>query len=254
MGTSATTPGTLGDRLAGRLFVRAAVTEVEPVAARMRRIRLSDPRLASLSFTPGQHLRVLVSDLLSLQALREGFRDALRTYSVWHHDPATQSIDLCVLDHGDGPGARWSRQVAVGDDVYFKGPEGKFVLRPAAYHLFVGEETAQVAFGGMLRSLSPDTPAHGVIEVDDEAHRLPLPHAEQVTWLSRHGAGAERSAPLIQALRSLQLPDEPGHAYIAGEAKTCSAARQHLVQDRGWPARSTISVKPFWTPGKRGLE
>lgn len=255
MNTSAKAPtDTLGDRLVGRLFVRSTVTEVEPIAARMRRIRLTDPRLASSGFTPGQHLRVLVSDLLSLQALRERFRDALRTYSVWHHDPATMSIDLCILDHGDGPGARWARQVAVGDDVYFKGPEGKFVLRSAPYHLFVGEETAQVAFGAMLRALKPGALVHGIIEVDDEADRLPLPYAEQITWLSRHAASAERTAPLIQALRSLQLPDEPGHAYIAGEAKTCAAARRHLVEDRGWPARSTTSVKPFWTPGRRGLE
>jgi NADPH-dependent ferric siderophore reductase len=71
--------------------------------------------------------------------------------------------------------------------------------------------------------------------------------------LSRHGASAETSATLITALRSLDLPPEPGHAYIAGEARTCAAARRHLIEDRGWPARS-ISTKPFWTLGKRGLE
>lgn len=106
----------------------------------------------------------------------------------------------------------------------------------------------------MLRALTPGAAVHGVIEVDDEADRLPLPHTDEMTWLYRHGSNAEASAPLIEALRSLDLPLQPGFAYIAGESKTCAAARRHLVEDRDWPARSTIAVKTFWTPGKRGLE
>ena len=93
-----------------------------------------------------------------------------------------------------------------------------------------------------------------MIEVDDADDRLPLPHIGEITWLYRHGATAEGSIALIEGLRSLDLPTQPGFAYIAGESKTCSTARRHLVEERGWPARSTVAVKPFWTPGKRGLE
>jgi NADPH-dependent ferric siderophore reductase len=240
-------------KITDRLFTRATVSEVEQVTARMRRIRLADSRLTSLPSVPGQQLRVVVNDFFSRETLRHVFRDFLRTYSVWEHDPQAGTIDLCVLNHGDGPGSRWSRQVKAGDEVQFGGPEGKFAIRPAAYHVFIGEETAQVAFGAMLRALSPRACVHGVIEVGEGADRLPLTHGEAMNWLSRHGASAERSATLIDTLRSLDLPSGPGHAYIAGEAKTCAAARRHFINDRGWPARS-ISVKPFWTPGKRGLE
>ncbi|MGH3241328.1 MAG: hypothetical protein ACRDNL_13190 [Spirillospora sp.] len=31
------------------------------------------------------------------------------------------------------------------------------------------------------------------------------------------------------------------------------AVRAHLVGERGWP-RGSVLVKPFWTPGKRGME
>ncbi|MGH3280300.1 MAG: siderophore-interacting protein [Trebonia sp.] len=250
MSSTATPPAR---KITSRLFTRATVSEVERATARMRRIRLAGSGLASLSPLPGQQLRVVVNDLFSREALRHMFRDVLRTYSVWDHDPRAGTVDLCVLDLGDGPGARWSRQARAGDQVSFSGPEGKFTLQQAAYHLFVGEETAQVAFGAMLRALPPQASVHGVIEVNEEADRLPFAHGEAVSWLSRHGASAERSATLAGALRSLDLPPEPGHAYIAGEAKTCAAARRHLIDDRGWPARS-ISAKPFWTPGKRGLE
>ncbi|WP_246075689.1 SIP domain-containing protein [Nonomuraea terrae] len=38
----------------------------------------------------------------------------------------------------------------------------------------------------------------------------------------------------------------------AGEALTCRVIRDRLVRDRNWP-RTAITIKPFWTPGKRGL-
>jgi NADPH-dependent ferric siderophore reductase len=40
---------------------------------------------------------------------------------------------------------------------------------------------------------------------------------------------------------------------VAGEARTVQAVAQHLVRDRGWPRRA-IRTKPFWTPGKTGLD
>jgi NADPH-dependent ferric siderophore reductase len=168
-----------------------------------------------------------------------------RTYSVWDYDGA--SLELCVLDHGDGPGARWARSVRPEQEVVFGKPEGSLVTRPSAY-LFAGEETAAVAFGPMLRALG-DAPAYGVIEADTPADRLPV----DLTWRFREGASAASSATLVQAVRDLDLPDEPGTAYLAGEARTIQAVRSHLVRDRGWPRRSVIT-KPFWTPGKKGTE
>jgi NADPH-dependent ferric siderophore reductase len=234
-----------------RFLIRSTVAEVGQVTPRMRRIRLTSPRLANLPWTPGQQVRVLVGDWF---ALRGGFKDALRTYSVWSHDPAKCTVDLCVFDHGDGPGARWSRRVGVGDEVAFTAPEGTFVLHEADYHVFVGEETAQVPFDAMLRSLPQRSAVHGVIEVNQPVDRLALARASDLTWRYRDGAYAENSQSLINAVRALDLPDAPGFAYLAGEAKTCAAVRRHFSEERGWPARRSVAVKAFWTPRKRGLE
>jgi NADPH-dependent ferric siderophore reductase len=122
------------------------------------------------------------------------------------------------------------------------------VTRPSPYHLFVGEETASVAFGPMLRALG-DAPAYGVIEVGTPADRLPL----DLTWCYRDGRPAASSASLVDAVRALKLPGEPGTAYVAGEARTAQAVRAHLVRERHWPRRAVL-IKPFWTPGKKGME
>jgi NADPH-dependent ferric siderophore reductase len=218
--------------LIDRLFVRGTVTEAGAFTPRMRRIAISAPGLA---WTPGQQVRVVVDGPLTR-----------RTYSVWAYDGAT--LELLVLDHGDGPGAGWARTVRPGEEVAFGKPEGSFVPRPSAYHVFAGEETASVAFGPMLRSLG-DAPVHGVVEVDTPEDRLPL----DLTWRYRHGAPAASSAALVAAVRDLPLPGEPGTAYVAGEAHTVRAVRDHLVRERGWPRRAVLT-KPFWTPGKKGME
>jgi NADPH-dependent ferric siderophore reductase len=224
------------------------VTEIETIARRMRRIRIEGDDIARLTCIPGQQVRVHVADMRSPRSwLRP--QDLLRTYSVWQHD---DGIELCVLDHDTGgPGARWARQLRTGQPVSFGRPEGTFVLRDGGYHVFAGEETASVAFGAMLRALPSATPAYGIIEADEPDDRLPL--ARQLHWRYRHGQSAAASQSLLEAFTQLELPSEPGVAYLAGEARTIQLLRRHLVSERGWP-RQAIRTKPFWAPGKRGLD
>jgi NADPH-dependent ferric siderophore reductase len=236
------------DRLRDRFFVTGTVTQIDPIAQRMLRIRIEGDGIPGLAWLPGQHVRVHVADMLEPRSwLRPG--DMLRTYSVWQHD---NGIELCVLDHDTGgPGARWARQLRAGHRVSFSGPQGSFVLRDGAYHVFAGEETAAVAFGPMLRALPPAVPVYGVIEAGEPGDRLPLDRP--LHWQYRNGQPAASSQTLLEAFTQLELPSDPGVAYLAGEARTIQLLRRHLVTERGWP-RQAIRTKPFWTPGKRGLD
>jgi NADPH-dependent ferric siderophore reductase len=229
--------------------VGGTVTEIDLISRHMRRIRIEGAGLGDLTWIPGQHVRVHVADLSDPRSwLRP--QDFLRTYSVWQY--AGSAIELCVLDHDTGgPGARWARLLRTGQAVSFSKPEGSFVLGDGPYHLFAGEETAAVAAGAMLRALPPDIPAYGVIEVDEPGDRLPL--ARELHWQYRHGRPAAGSETLADAVRQLELPDEPGVAYLAGEARTIQLLRRQLVAERGWPPQA-VHLKPFWTPGKRGLD
>lgn len=239
-------PRNLRTRLLDLFVTTATVLEAAPIAARMRRFRLGGEALGSLKFVPGQQLRILTGT--------EGRVGDPRTYSVWHFDPAAAVLDLCVLDHGEGPGSRWGRAVEVGDQVRFRGPTGSFTLRAdAPYHLFAGEETAAVAFGAMLAALPDDAPVYGAVETATAADRLPLPRAADLSHPLRGTASAASSQVLVDAVRDLRLPDAPGVAYLAGEARTIQSLRRHLVEERGWPRKSVV-MKPFWTPGKKGLE
>ncbi|WP_188191609.1 siderophore-interacting protein [Nonomuraea sp. SYSU D8015] len=236
----------LARRVLDRMFVRGEVVEVERMTPRMRRIRIAGEALAGLSWTPGQHVRLLVGDGRGLLG------GVLRTYSIWRHDPTWEAVDLIGYDHGgDAPGASWVRSAAPGQEISFTRPEGSFVVKEAPYHVFAGEETASVAFGAMLRALPEDAAVYGAVEADGPGEHLDLPR--KLVRVCRDGAPAAGSRALVDAVRELDLPDRPGVAYLAGEARTIQAVRAHLVGERGW-SRRDVRTKPFWTPGRRGLD
>jgi NADPH-dependent ferric siderophore reductase len=238
------------------VFLTATVNEVEQLTPRMRRIRFSSPRLQGLRWTPGQHVRLQVAGLLE-SVLRLHPDHVLRTYSIYNTDPALGALDIVVFDHdGDPeaatPASRWAKGVSIGDQAHFSRPQGNFVIRhDAPYHVFAGEETASVAFAAMLRALHPTAEVHGVIEAATDTDHLSL--ARPLTQVERGDASAANSAVLADALRNLPLPDYPGIAYLAGEARTIQTLRKILITERGWDRRQ-IRTKPFWTPGRTGME
>ena len=156
-------PRRIGGRVLSAFSATGTVISIEPAAAHLRRIRIEGDDVARLDWVPGQQIRVHTTDLLDPHNWRRP-RDILRTYSVWHYDGG---LELVVLDHDTGgPGARWARELQTGQLVTFSHPEGSFVLRDdAPYHVFVGEETASVAFGAMLAALPAGTPVYPVLEV-----------------------------------------------------------------------------------------
>ncbi|GAA4979796.1 NADPH-dependent ferric siderophore reductase [Nonomuraea thailandensis] len=237
---------TLARRLLDRMFLTGEVVEAEQVTARMRRVRIGGESLSGLRWTPGQHVRLLVGEGGPLGGV-------LRTYSIWRYDPDWEALDVIGFDHGgDSPGASWIRDVRAGQEISFTRPEGSFVVREEApYHLFAGEETASVAFGAMLRALPEGAGVYGAVEAGSPDDHLDLPGG--LVRVCRGGASAAGSDVLVNAVRELELPDGPGVAYLAGEARTIQAVRAHLVGERGWQRRD-VRTKPFWTPGRRGMD
>ncbi|GAA4563805.1 siderophore-interacting protein [Planotetraspora kaengkrachanensis] len=234
------------------LFLVGVIEDVRLLTPRMRRVRICGPALKGLSWTPGQQVRVHVTDMFAARTwLRGAVGDVLRTYSIWAADADAGTLDLIVFDHvGDSPGNAWARSAVPGQEVTFSRPQGDFVVRPGGYHLFAGDETASVAFGPMLGAIPETTPVHGVVEAGAAEDHLPL--SRDLVRVERTG-DAVPSEALIKAVQALDLPEEPGVAYLAGEARTLQAVRRHLVTERGWPRRSVVT-KPFWTPGKRGMD
>jgi Siderophore-interacting protein len=106
-----------------------------------------------------------------------------------------------------------------------------------------------VAFAAMMRSLGGQ--AQAIVEVGDPADRLPI--EGDVRWIDRGTESAYDSKRLVEAVAALDGLVPGTVVYLAGEARTCQSVKRHLLHDRGWPRRDIV-VKPFWTPGRRGMD
>ncbi|MFB9320155.1 siderophore-interacting protein [Cryptosporangium minutisporangium] len=215
--------------LAHRVLTSAEVVAVTPIGGSAREVTLTAPEFGAWRCTAGQSVRLSVGNGLSL-----------RTYSIWTHSGAT--LVLRGFSHADGPGSRWMAAAEPGVRVALTSPRGVFGLDPAApWHLFIGDQTGAVPLLAMRAALPGSARVHGALVAAD---RIP-PLGADLPWCL--------DGRLLDAVRSLDLPDEPGAAYVAGEQKACLAVRQYLRDERGWPRRS-VRVSAHWTPGKRGME
>ena len=241
--TDSTPPASEGRfDLGRRMFRGGHITELEDLTPTSRRMRLAGPKLSGVTWAPGTHVRIKLGAL------------TLRTYSVWDADPHEGWIDLVIFDHQgpDSIGRTWAENARIGQYVVaLRDPRTISLLPDAPWHLFAGEETAAPAFGSLMRAVPASAMVVGVQQADGEDDHITLPRP--LTRIERHGASAASSQQLVDAVAALDLPEVPGAAYLFGEARTIQMIRTHLVKDRGWNRRSIVT-KPFWTPGKRGLD
>lgn len=235
-----------------KYVVNGTVTQVRDVTSSMRAIRIVADEPITFPYRPGQHIRIEINDPLSLYGIVRPAQ-TLRTYTIVDFSRSEREVEIWAQIHdGDGIGLAWVRAVQTGERVRYWWPQAEFHTVSASHHLFVGEESAAAAFVPMAAAIAPDQPVRAVLESAGPEHDVPLAEGLDVRRVHRGPASAASSAALVAAVAELELPDEPGVAYVAGEARTCQMVRNHLVQERGWP-RTSIKVKPFWAPGKYGL-
>ncbi len=221
----------------------ARIERIEPLTPTSTLVRLAGPKLVGFRWTPGDHVRIPIGNMFTL-----------RTYSIWDGDPRAGWLELVLFDHGtpNSVGLDWAAKLQLGQHVRLVRDPRTFKIEPtASFHLFVGEETAAAGFGAMIRSLPATADVRGVIQANTAADHIGLPRP--LRRIERDGRPAAASQQLVDAVAALDLPDLPGIAYLAGEARTIQMVRSQLVGERGWPRRN-VRTKPFWTPGKRGMD
>lgn len=235
-------PTALLRRLPGVRLLSLTLHEARMVTPSTRRLRFVGEGLSDLEVRPGQDLMVEVPT--------EGRRYFRRRYTVRSLDRAAGSVDLDIVLHGDGPGARWAAAVEPGDTVEAIGPRGKiFVAEDVDWHLFCADEASLPATLTMIESLPPSAVAVALVEVDGSSdHVAPGggPEALDLRWLHRTRP-AGRDPVMAAAVTALDLPAGHGHAYVFGELHVVAAARQALV-DRGMDA-ADIDHKGYWRLG-----
>lgn len=202
---------TLAERLGVGVLLLEVVATTEPSPS-IRRVTFRGDSLGGFDHEPGQDLMFTVPG------------EVRRRYTIRALDTTTGTVEIDVLLHSEGPGARWAADLAPGDRAEAIGPRGKVKLAEGAdWHLFVGDGCFEPAVHAMTTAL----PATAVI--------LRILTENDTPVASRD-------------LEALALPAGVGHAYIGGELENVAALKRVLL-DRGL-SDSQVSAKSYWRRGQ----
>jgi NADPH-dependent ferric siderophore reductase len=216
----------------------ADVVGAGTLTPRMRRVTIRSAAMIGLEIRPAQDVELHLRDITD--------RRVKRRYTIRHARPESGEFDLDVLLHGDGPGSTWGASAQPGDTVSFQGPRGKLELRPAAWHLLIGDESALPAIAAITEQVEP---AVAVIEVAGPADELPLPTGVATHWVHRGDAVAGTADFLLPVVQALDLGNAgDGRAYLMGETRSMVALRA-LLEAAGF-AHDAIFVKGYWNIGR----
>lgn len=197
---------------------------------------------------------------LKFLRIPDGERPVMRNYSVRAYRPATAGsgaeIDVDFVLHGSaadgtaGPASRWAETCRPGEHVLIIDEGLTFnPQRGMDRVVLVGDETALPAIASISASLPAEAIGTAIIEVpsDEDALAFPHPSGVEVVWIVRPSDAAP-GALALQTLGRTALPDEPFHAYAAGEQALASGARKHLVGERGVD-KNAVSFCGYWKIG-----
>lgn len=215
----------------------AVVVSAEQLTPRMRRVTVQAEAMRGIELRPAQDVE--------LHLRTEDGRRVKRRYTIRHARPESGELDLDVVLHGSGPGARWGATAAPGDELSFQGPRGKLELRSARCHLLIGDESALPAIAAICEALPDAEPATALIEVQDASDELPV--RADTHWVQRGNTAPGGADLLTEALADID-PIENTHAYLLGETRAMVALRA-LLETRG-VAHEAIFVKGYWNLGR----
>ena len=234
--------GRSGTPLADASLWHLVVAGNEELSAACGRITFAGPELRSLVYRPGQ-------DLMLRIPTGEG-KVTHRRYTIRRADRHLGTVEIDIVLHGDGPGARWAAAAEAGAALDAIGPRGSIGIVDAAdWHLFIGDETALPGMLAMAEVLAPHVAATVVAELPHatRGHWPDLAEGSDVDlrWIERGDAPPGQADWLLGTASSLRWPGRGrGHAYVAGEMQVVRAIAD-LLEERGL-GRDQVSSKAYW--------
>jgi ferric-chelate reductase (NADPH) len=221
------------------LFRSVRATAVEDLTPRVRLATFAADGLEAGSWRAGDKVQVRMAGLTT------------RTYTPVVVDAVPEGFGIVGFVHGDGPGARWVRGLAVGDEAAVFGPRRSIdcsgLSGPAVLfgdETAVGLAAAAARVAGVVLWCAFEATDAADVRVPAERLGLTVDHLVERTADGGHRAAlAGAVAEHIGADTTL---------VASGDAATVAAVRRHLKEHDLRPAATL--AKAYWAEGRRGLD
>jgi len=225
----------------------AVVLHKEKITTNTYHVRLKLNPDSFKNYIPGQQLRIIVG-LDNAMALS----NLVRTYSVWYYDELRNEADLAICTFSNGQGAKWVQELERGDTVYYRGPEGKFTLNEDAdNHLFFGDVSSLAHLYELSRHSGAGKKASGIVYSSAKDHYFDDIYPKRNFGFLQ--VEENLMDEMITEIMWNTIPTGNTAIYIAGETAFCVSLYKYFKNEHNFSPRY-IKTKPFWHPGKKGLE
>ncbi len=224
----------------------------------MQRVTLGGTDLSG--FPPGQegnYIKLMIppagTSMVNFRtALENGDKNApRRTYTVRHHRPADNELDVDFVVHeGGGPACNWALAAQSGDCVGVGGPGPiKFPDHKAGWFLFGADMSALPAAAAALENLPKNAVGHALFEItcEDDIQEVNAPEGIEIHWLI-HDHPHTSSTQQLDLFKALTWPDATPGVFVAGEFTAVAGLRAYLLDEKGLDKRS-IYVSSYWKIG-----
>ncbi|WP_233237958.1 siderophore-interacting protein [Bordetella sp. LUAb4] len=232
---------------------RVVVQSTERLTPHMQRIVFSGQDLADFaSLSPDDHVKLFFPG----NGRRDGgHHDGApverRDYTPRRYDAKAQSLTIDFALHDAGPATHWALQAKAGDTLDFGGPRGSMVVEwTYDWWLLIGDETALPAIGRRVEEAPAGTRiiTIGIVPGPEDEQRFDTRAQHTALWVHRSPDHADDAGPVLQALKSLALPQGEGYVWAAAEAGVAKVIRTYLREEIDHP-RAATKVVGYWKKG-----
>lgn len=220
------------------------VVGVDRITPHMIRVTLTGAQLENFSSaSPDDHVKVFLP-------MSDGSAER-RDFTSRRYDAARGELVIDFVDHDSGPAAAWARAAQIGDTLGIGGPRGSRVISGDIRNwLLIGDETALPAIGRRIEEMEAQRRVTSLIAVPGSADEQTFETAADLDarWVHRPPSAADDPAPLLEAVKALDLPPRT-FVWIAAEATVARALRHYLTETRAHSPQ-WLKAAGYWVKGQ----
>lgn len=221
------------------------VAEAFYLTPHMIRIMLTGEDLADfISLSPDDHIKLIFPT--------DTEKPEMRDYTPRSFDCKAQTLTIDFAIHDAGPATAWAIQAAPGDTLQIAGPRGSAVVAQIFdWWLLIGDETALPAIGRRVEELPEGVDVITLTAVPglEDRQEFVSKARHESRWLYRPVSEAADPAALVDAAKSVILPEGKGFIWIAAEAKVARALKDHFLDERAHP-HTWMKASGYWVQGQ----
>lgn len=226
----------------GRMFLKpAVVTRSEQIGDLFRLITLESPQFRGVEWWAGQKIKVATGPGL-----------ATRTYTPIEWDAVAGRTRILAHAHGEGPGSTWVRRAVAGETCEILGPRPSLDVRDARNGIVLFGDETSIGLACAIAGQQPAGTVRAFFEVDSEAEvsrAMALPRLGRFELFAREPG--DRHLAQVEG-RMSALVASGARFLLSGKAS--SIQRLHRALKTQGLARAVLVAKPYWAPGKTGLD